>query len=290
MTKIPVKMYVKIYSLLLACFFSLSLSARTGDSLNYLTPKDTIFIYQALSGEKIFEHQIEPKQTLFSMARFYGLSLNEVYIYNPGLKGQEVPVGTKIKIPIPNRAILRYLDSEEQLRELVPVCYVVRPGETLYRISKTYFKMPVDIVKYRNRMSDEYIQPGQTLLMGWMSLYGIPDSVRNLVGGPLAQKSHALKQQFNAQIVEKKPKDERGIAHWQRDSQLSSTELMALHRKAPIGNVIEITNPMTGKKIYVKVVGRIPAFYEENQIVILSPTVAQMMGAIDPNFYVKIRY
>lgn len=278
------------FFLLCTCLLHAPLFAWTGDSLNYLTPKDTIFIYQAPSGEKIFEHQIEPKQTLFSMARFYGLSLNEVYAYNPGLRDQGIAVGTRVRIPIPNRAILRYLDSEEQLRELVPVCYVVRPGETLYRISKTYFKMPVDIVMYRNKLQDVYIKPGETLLMGWMSLYGIPDSLRNAVGGPLWQKSHALRQQFSAQILDKRPTEERGIAHWQRESQMSSTELMALHRRAPMGAILEVHNPMTGKKIYVKVVGRIPAFYEENQIVILSPTVAQMLGALDPDFYVQVRY
>ncbi|MCB0641546.1 MAG: LysM peptidoglycan-binding domain-containing protein [Phaeodactylibacter sp.] len=284
-------MFVRFgFLFLCTCLLSSPLSAWTGDSLNYLTPKDTIFIYQASSGEKIFEHQIEPKQTLFSMARFYGLSLEEVYAFNPELRGQEIAVGTHVRIPIPNRAILRYLDSEEQLRELVPVCYVVRPGETLYRISKTYFKMPVDIVMYRNKLKDVSIQPGETLLMGWMSIYGIPDSVRSAVGGPLWQKSHSLRQQFSAQILDKRPTEERGIAHWQRDSKMSSTELMALHRKAPLGAILEVHNPMTGKKIYVKVVGRIPAFYEENQIVILSPTVAQMLGALDPNFYVQVRY
>ena len=80
----------------------------TGDSLYYLTAKDTIFLAVDESNEKIFEHQIEKKQTLFSLAKFYGMTIEELTLYNEALKNPVISIGQKIKIPIPNRAIIRY--------------------------------------------------------------------------------------------------------------------------------------------------------------------------------------
>jgi hypothetical protein len=74
--------------LIIASFFLFPFKLQaffTGDSLNYLNFKDTIFITIGNYQEKIFEHHIAPKQTLYSLAKFYGLSLTEVYYYNPEL-------------------------------------------------------------------------------------------------------------------------------------------------------------------------------------------------------------
>lgn len=284
-------MYRRLACLLLACLCGLPLIAWTGDSLNYLTPKDTIFLYQANSGEKIFEHRIAAKQTLFSLARFYGLSLEELYAYNPGLRESGgVSVGLAVKIPIPNRAIVRYLDVEDNPAEFVPVCHVVRQGETLYRISKVYYKMPVELVMQRNHLPDIYIQPGKVLHIAWMHLGGIPDSLRHTLGGPLWQKSYQNKSKFNAAILNRTPSTQQGVAHWEPNSNRSNHELLALHRTAPIHSILEIKNPMSNRTLYVEVVGRIPAFYQEHVLVVLSPTSAQMLGALDPNFYVHIKY
>jgi hypothetical protein len=58
----------------------------TGDSLYYLLPTDTVILSIEQYGEKIFTHRLEKKQTLYSLAHFYGLSVEELYYYNPGLK------------------------------------------------------------------------------------------------------------------------------------------------------------------------------------------------------------
>ncbi|HOY19874.1 MAG TPA: hypothetical protein PLC89_21355, partial [Haliscomenobacter sp.] len=55
----------------------------TGDSLRYLTPRDTIILSVGANDAKIFEHKIEKGQTIFSLARFYGLKMDALRYLNP---------------------------------------------------------------------------------------------------------------------------------------------------------------------------------------------------------------
>ena len=56
-----------------------------GDSLNYLTPQDSVFLTVDENNQKIIEHRLEYKQTMYSLAKFYGLELNELMYFNEEL-------------------------------------------------------------------------------------------------------------------------------------------------------------------------------------------------------------
>ena len=262
----------------------------TGDSLNYLTLKDTIFLSIGAYNEKVFEHQLEKKQTLFSMAKFYGLSVGEVYFYNPGLSSKSMKVGQKIRIPIPNRAILRYKTEKFDPRTHIPVYYRVKKGDTMYRIYKYYFRMPLEDILDRNELDTYEVKPGQLINVGWMSIEGIPESYRQGGGGPLAKRNNALKKLYIANAQSKKEREHNGAAAWQKNSQYNS-DLYALHRSAPVNSIIAITSPTRRRTVYAKVIGKIPnQAYQTNVIVVVSPLVAKLLGAKDPTFYVEVKY
>lgn len=262
----------------------------TGDSTRYLLRQDTIFLSIDGFGEKIFEHRIEPKQTLYSLARFYGLSVEELYYYNPGLKEAHVSPGQGVKIPIPNRAIIRYKDENFKPWKYVPIYYVVKKGDTMYRISKTYFRMPVEEVMQRNGLQSETLKVGQCLEMGWMSVDGVPEEYRDDGGNPLARQRGALYKIFLREQGNQKLKDQQGVAYWQKDSKEDS-DLYALHREGKMNDIIEVTNPMNHMTIYVKVIGKIPdTAYGNDVVVVLSPLAAKTLGAKDPRFFVKVKY
>ena len=271
--------------------FPLSIQAFfTGDSLNYLSLKDTIFITIGNYQEKIFEHRIAPKQTLYSLAKFYGLSLSEVYYYNPDLEDAEIAINQPIRVPIPNRAIKRYKGENFEADKHIPVCYQVKPGDTMYGISKRIFEMPIDTILKRNNLSTFTVSPGQILTMGWMHIGGIPEDFRIFRGHPLWKHNQAFRNHYFQDRQVKKEYLERGIARWQKESEQQG-EFLALHRKAPINSIIAINNPMNNRTLYAKVIGRIPdAVYENNVVVVLAPKAAMLLGARDANFFVKMRY
>lgn len=83
---------------------------------------------------------------------------------------------------------------------------------------------------------------------------------------------------------------QKGIAIWNQSS-TDSNNMFALHATAKVGTMIEITNPMMGKTIQAKVIGNIPPkTYTDDVAIVVSPKVAEMLGAMDRRFTVKLKY
>ncbi|MEQ1746061.1 MAG: LysM peptidoglycan-binding domain-containing protein [Saprospiraceae bacterium] len=254
---------------------------------NLLTPKDSVLL-TINNSQKLIHHIVKPKQTLFSLAKYYGLSLEELYALHPEFQtNPALRAGTLVSIPIPNRAIRRYKGMNFDPAKFAPIYYVVQPGDNLFQICKRHFSMPVDSIRVRNNMRNEQIKPGQLLLIGWMGLEGISADWRTPAAPPITGQTHQLRYD-----EEKKARNEiitQGVCFWQRDSN-EKGDLYALHREANIGTVMAVNNPMSRRTVYAKVIGRIPAGYGSNIEVVLSPAAARQIGARDPRFFVKIRY
>ncbi len=281
--------HLLIFAALLWATIAIS-KPMTGDSLHYLLPKDTIFVKVGEFQEKYFEHKFAKKQTTFSLIKFYGLKEKELQFYNPSVLKTAPVAGLKLKIPLPNRAIVRVRDKKFSLKNMVPVFYVVKKSEGIKKIAEGYFNMPIDSLTARNKLKSTDLKLGQKLLIGWMSTKGISADTRAIKGPPIVQKLFNLKSEMTEKGVGKKEITGKGAAFWQKDSKIDG-DLYALHRKCPVGSVIVVHNPMENKTIYAKVVGKIPdGAYPDNVEVVVSPTVAKLLGAIDPNFYVLTRY
>lgn len=263
-------------------------SPYTGDETYYLLPEDTIFLETGLLSEKLFHHRLAPGQTLYSLARFYGLTLEELYFYNPTAK-TNYKVGMVVKVPIPNRAINRYKSKYFEESQYVPVCYVVQRGDNLYHISKRIFRLPIETVQQKNQLETHILKVGQVLNVGWMGIHGIPDSLRQFKGHPLWKQSWTLKRKYFYQKQNKKERKKQGPARWVKKSEDKSA-LVVMHRHAAKGSVIGITNPMNNRTVYAKVIEKIPYTYPAEIEAVVSPTVAKMLGVLDEKFYCKVRY
>lgn len=281
-----------LWLFLFILLFSTSQAQGIADSTRYLTLKDTIFLSVGPYGIKIYEHQMKADQTLFSLARFYGMSVDELYFYNPELRSGVVDIGQKIRIPIPNRAILRFQSPPFGTLNYsyVPVFYRVRKGDTLFRISKYFFRMPVDTIRAWNYLWDDALEPGQCLHVGWMNIQGIPREYRKNMEDPLSRRNSSLREYYFQAVGQQKEYDQQGVAFWKKDGKASS-DFYALHRSAPENSVIEVFNPMTNRRIYARVIGKIPdRTYDDNVIVVLSPLSATALGAKDQRFFVRVTY
>jgi LysM repeat protein len=251
-----------------------------------LTSRDSLFL-TVVEGKKFLQHPVKSKQTLFSLARYYGLSLEELYENNTQFRTDPtLRTGTRVKIPIPNRALKRYKNTRFVASKNVPVYYVVQPGDNLYQICKRNFGMPVDSILKRNKLKDNNIRPGQLLHVAWMGVDGIPAEWRPV---RTFTKNDAMKERFDEEKKHKKEGISQGVCFWQKDSK-EKGDLYAMHREAVIGSTMAITNPMGGRTVYAKVIGRIPSGYESNIEVILSPEAARTLGARDPRFFVKVKF
>jgi hypothetical protein len=84
---------------------------------------------------------------------------------------------------------------------------------------------------------------------------------------------------------------EQGIASWIEDADINPNKYFALHRTAPVGTVIKVTNKMNNKMIFVKVVGSLPATGDnENLIIKISKASAEKLGVRDRKFQCELSY
>ncbi len=82
----------------------------------------------------------------------------------------------------------------------------------------------------------------------------------------------------------------KGIAFWDhRDS--SAVDFLAIHRTAPVNSKIVLYNPMMNRRVIATVVSRLEEnSYPDNISVVISPSVADALGALDRRFLVEMTY
>lgn len=84
---------------------------------------------------------------------------------------------------------------------------------------------------------------------------------------------------------------ETGMAAWIRDGSMNQNKYFALHRSAPAGTIIKVSNRMNGDYVFVKVVGQLPESGDnDKQIVKISEAAAKKIGAINEHFQVELNY
>ena len=184
-----------------------------------------------------------------------------------------------------------------------PTQYKVSPKETLYSIAKR-FNTTVDNIMKLNNLKDNNIQPGQMLIVKANATDAPPPpaptvakptesvvATRDSTSPSSSQDSSNAANHPNANKYGIFEKDEKGVATWMDDEGLDPNKKLVLHRTAPIGTVIKITNIMTNRTTFAKVVGR---FNDNEQtkdvIIVVTKNVAEAMGALDKRFQVNLSY
>ena len=102
---------------------------------------------QTIDGKKFYIHSIEKKQSLYSIAKLYSVSLDDIYKYNPEAKSS-VKTGQELKIPFalstavvtPTVATTVSNISFAGIDTIKFYCHKVAKGETLYAILRKYNK------------------------------------------------------------------------------------------------------------------------------------------------------
>ncbi|MDB5000207.1 MAG: hypothetical protein JWR76_1284 [Mucilaginibacter sp.] len=172
--------------------------------------------------------------------------------------------------------------------------YKVSAGETLYSIAKRFGTTVEDIVAI-NKLTSAIV-PGQILQVR----SGVPASTPPSAGTAdtaLAKRdsTYVAPDSLSRHLATNKyglfEKNEKGVATWIDDTSLDPNKTLVLHRTAPIGTVMRITNPMNNRSTFAKVVGRFTD-NESNKdaIIVVTKNVAQSLGALDKRFHVNISY
>ncbi|QJD97762.1 LysM peptidoglycan-binding domain-containing protein [Mucilaginibacter robiniae] len=287
---------------------SLSLFARTlSDSVGV----------ENQNGRKVILHKLDPKDNYYSIGRRYNVTPSAIIQYN---NNASLRVSNIIKVPTEQAFVTSSMplnngqQSPYAQQNTTPTSsisdvtqYRVSAGETLYAIARRFNIRVEDIVSLNNLKSNS-LTPGQILQIKAAATPATQPVVLShpLALSPPASSKHDstaitdnLSSRDSATVERRLPanryglseKNEKGVATWMDDEGMDPNKKLVLHRTAPVGTVIKITNPMTNRTTYAKVVGS----FTENEmtkdvIVVMTKSTAESLGALDKRFHVTLSY
>ena len=256
-----------------------------------------------LNGKKNIVHKIEAKETYYSLGRKYNVSPQTIIQFNDN---KSLQIGSIVKIPTERPFIEQNLINSTNLQESTSTIieYKVGPREYLYSIARK-FNTTVEQLKALNNLSNNNLSIGQILK--------VPNGSNNseqiarqttqapVNPAPIITNQPAILTDSIQNASERlklpvaryglREVNERGIAVTLTDENLNEKNMLALHQTAPIGTVIKITNPMTGKSTFAKVVRKFTLNeMTKDAIIVLNKATATLIGALDNRFQVTLIY
>lgn len=90
-------------------------------------------IVKNIGGQNYYIHTVQPKQTLYSISKVYGVSVSDIMLENKELINASIQIGKELRIPFPLTS-----DTDAATRSVRPMLHQVMPGETFESISKLY--------------------------------------------------------------------------------------------------------------------------------------------------------
>lgn len=129
-----------------------------------LTLSAALLIYigsSAQSGRRIREHEVQREETVYSIARRYGVAIDKLYELNPWAR-QQIKVGDKLLIPSTPATSSASPTSTTPTKGKK---HRVANGETLYGISRTYGIDLADLLRANPGLTSSSVQVGMELII-----------------------------------------------------------------------------------------------------------------------------
>lgn len=257
-------------------------------------------------------HIVEAKETLYSISRKYGITVDDIKTWN-GLTSNNLSLGQTLKvglatsstlatetknepvIKVQQETVVETKTEQTKIPEVLVKAklsdpekegfkvYHVQTGDVMEGIARK-FNVRVDSIVIWNGLRNTYLSIGQKLL-----IRGELDSLAQTVEERVEKTEYSTVKKISDPAGFTKVIEE-GVAKKIEDME-SSEKYLALHRTLKIGTLVEVRNLMNNKKIFVRIVGKLPETgLNDNTLIRLSPISFKTLGVIDPLTRVEISY
>lgn len=259
------------------------------------------------------KHVVAEKETLYSVARLYGISVDDLRQMNK-LTNDALSIGQELTVKRSNLSEQPVIKSNPPTAQSLKGVHTVASKETLFSISRQY-GVSVDQLKQWNSLSGNELSLGQTLFVVAPENQGMKttnttiteqSSVKTTNTSPAQAVTPAEQPKesapSNAQPVISTPvkiseayKDgkevrEAGLAELIEGTQ-GNRKYLALHRSAPIGTILKVKNQLNDREVFVRVIGQLPDTGGNDKLVIkVSKSAYDRLSAIDPKFMVEVTW
>ncbi|MBS1680174.1 MAG: LysM peptidoglycan-binding domain-containing protein [Bacteroidetes bacterium] len=215
-------------------------------------------------------HKVAAKETLFSISRLYGVSVDELKNWN-NLKDNALNIGQDLLIQ------KKTLVAETKPVEIKPTevkagrgTHKVAEKETLFSIAQTYGTTMQQLRTWNNLASDE-VKPGQIIYV----IQPITEAAQT----PAPEIKNTLLVIGSEEIHEK------GMALLMEISG-GDRKYLAQHKTAKPGTIMKVRNESTQREVFVRVVSVLNP--TEDALVKISKSAYDKLGATDARFPVEI--
>jgi peptidoglycan endopeptidase LytF len=244
-------------------------------------------------------HTVLRNETIFTIAKQYSITAYQIRKLND-LPDNAITIGQVLKVPggiIADVQVPKEKQAEAKVKETPAAkedsfIHTVATGENIFTIAKKY-NLTAYQIRTANKLDDNAIKVDQKLIIPKPPQ---PKSVNDLSkeeqeNEPDSTMVKDPKLRRDPSVYGLSQIEEKGTAVWIADQDLDGTKMLVLHRTAPVGRVIKITNPMTNRTTFAKVVGK----FTENEstkdvIIVMTKAVADSLGALDKRFFCNLTY
>jgi len=218
----------------------------------------------------------------------------------PPVTTTAVPVQGQYKKPDTSKkteTVVNKTEPVQLLKQEAPVSkdqlvvHTVAGNETMYSIASKY-SLTLDQLKAKNNLTTNSLYVGQKLLIsGQYPVNGERTTDPASLNSDTAESVKNPSLRLPPSRYGLSQMDEKGTGVWIIDPDLDSSKMLVLHRSAPIGTIMKITNPMSNRSTFAKVVGK----FTENEstkdvIIVMTKAVADALGALDKRFLCNLTY
>jgi LysM repeat protein len=227
------------------------------------------------------QYKVSQGETLFGIAKKFSSTVDELIMAN-GLKSNTLIPGQILMVKSTN-------PPAENVAEVhVAEKPAIRQAEQV--ADKPVVTTPKPVEKPNTKVADNL--PGKSVQKAEDTYVEKPEEHDAKVPPTAKRDSTAVVKDTVDFSGHKIVGDRYGLSEKNEENQsVDPNKKLILHRTAPVGTVIKITNPMTNRTTFAKVVGR----FTENEntkdvIVVMTKNVAESLGALDKRFHVTISY
>jgi LysM repeat protein len=266
-------------------------------------------------------HKVAPKETLFSISKLYGVTMDEIRQWN-NLTDNSLSVGQELTIKKKNTA-----SSNQAVQQTTSApkkgMHVVAEKETMYSITRQY-GITVDQLRQWNNLQGNELKIGQVLVVAApeqvaqvkkenpvVATNPTTSSTTGTTGNTTQQNPTTAKIEEKKEPVVTKQETpviqgetikisesvkngdeiiEGGVAELIEGTE-GNRKYLALHRTAPVGTILKVKNEMNNREVFVRVMGKLPdTALTEKLVIKISKSAYDRLGAIDPRFRVEVTY
>lgn len=200
-----------------------------------------------------------------------------------------------------------YQPIGEKNSKVLQVAHTIQPGETLEKISKEYNVPMEKLVSWNAMTSADHIKAGDRIIVGYeyidkstgniTSNIGTNNSVTSVDGSRTEDSAIKTANDDKNRVtvtgsnipVSKKLTVMGAMIKGSTETVVNKH--LALHRTAPTGSYIKVTNPNNGRSTFVRVLGNLQNVDTDKDVIIkLSRSACQSLGLVTEKFSVTLEY